>query len=303
MISVAWPLQFRKVYLRNGFARRGTLCACGTGPLGRLSNDQRIQPPLAVVLFYAATTFISAFLLFQVQPIISKAILPWFGGSPAVWTTAMLFFQTLLFAGYAYAHFSAIVAAGDAGSGACRAAGGGLGRLSDSAGTRLGSRPMALDPTGRILLLLAASVGLPYFVLSATGPLVQAWFARDYPGRSPYRLYSLSNVGSLLALLTYPFLIEPRLAFSSQALYWEIGFVVFAVVCGCLAVRAGDPAAGEQQSRDRSKQPAWRKRKSAGWLSPRRPLDRPRSIRMNCRCRPRLKHHRLHGAMPRTACG
>ena len=102
--------------------------------------------------------------------------------------------------------------------------------------------PDGLDPAGRILLLLSASVGLPYFVLSATGPLVQAWFARDYPGRSPYRLYSLSNVGSLLALLTYPFLIEPAFALGSQALYWEIGFVVFGLLCGV----SGDSGRGDR---------------------------------------------------------
>jgi hypothetical protein len=201
------------ISMTNGFSRRG------------------------IVLFYAATTFVSAFLLFQVQPIISKAILPWFGGSPAVWTKAMLFFQTLLFAGYAYAHFTQ--------------------GLRPSAQAMLhvallvaavavspilpgpGWKPLdVVDPASRILLLLSASVGLPYFVLAATGPLVQTWFARDYPGRSPYRLYSLSNVGSLLALLTYPFLIEPAFAIGSQALYWEIGFVVFGVLCGFLAVRA-----------------------------------------------------------------
>jgi hypothetical protein len=199
--------------MTNGFSRRG------------------------MVLFYAATTFVSAFLLFQVQPIISKAILPWFGGSPAVWTTAMLFFQTLLFAGYAYAHFTQ--------------------SLRPASQTILHvallvsaivvypilpgqnwKPPDGLHPAERILLLLSARVGLPYFILSATGPLVQAWFARDYPGRSPYRLYSLSNVGSLLALLTYPFLIEPAFALGSQALYWEIGFVVFGLLCGILAIRA-----------------------------------------------------------------
>jgi hypothetical protein len=191
-----------------------------------------------LVLFYAATTFVSAFLLFQVQPIISKAILPWFGGSPAVWTTAMLFFQTLLFAGYAYAHFSqslqpkaqAILHVALLVAAIC---------VYPILPGPSWKPPDGLDPAGRILLLLSASVGLPYFVLSATGPLVQAWFARDYPRRSPYRLYSLSNVGSLLALLTYPFLIEPAFALGSQALYWEIGFVVFGLLCGFLAVRAG----------------------------------------------------------------
>ncbi|HEX4000656.1 MAG TPA: fused MFS/spermidine synthase [Pirellulales bacterium] len=191
-----------------------------------------------LVWFYAATTFVSAFLLFQVQPIISKAILPWFGGSPAVWTTAMLFFQTLLFAGYAYAHFTQALR--PRAQAVIHVA---LLLLAVAVYPILPGPswkpPDGSDPAGRILLLLAVCVGLPYFVLSATGPLVQAWFARDYPGRSPYRLYSLSNVGSLLALLTYPFLIEPAFALGLQAAYWEIGFVVFGLLCGFLAVRAG----------------------------------------------------------------
>jgi hypothetical protein len=193
---------------------------------------------------FAATIFASAFLLFQVQPIISKAILPWFGGSPAVWTTAMLFFQSLLFAGYAYAHFS---------HHAFRPA---VGRtvhlilLVVAVAAVLGSiLPRAAykpadgsDPAGRILILLTVTVALPYFVLSSTGPLVQAWFSRSFPGRSPYRLYSLSNFGSLLALVTYPFLIEPTLRLSAQAWCWQAGFVVFALLCGYLALRGASEA-------------------------------------------------------------
>ena len=165
---------------------------------------------------YALTIFVSAFLLFQVQPIISKAILPWFGGSPAVWTTAMLFFQTLLFFGYAYAHFSQSLR---------RPVQVGLHLLLLVAAVAMlpilpGEhwKPAdGSDPAGRILFLLAATVGLPYFVLSTTGPLVQAWFSRTNPGRSPYRLYSLSNIGSLLALLSYPFLVEPAATLGTQA--------------------------------------------------------------------------------------
>jgi hypothetical protein len=93
------------------------------------------------------------------------------------------------------------------------------------------------NPVLRILLLLAVSVGLPYFVLATTGPLVQAWFSRTIPGRSPYRLYSLSNLGSLLALLSYPFLIEPRLPLGSQALAWQWAFWLFAALCAFGAIR------------------------------------------------------------------
>jgi hypothetical protein len=203
-----------------------------------MSNSQPSQGRWLAVTF-AATIFASAFLLFQVQPIISKAILPWFGGSPAVWTTAMLFFQSLLFAGYAYAHFSH------------HAFRPGVGRavhlvlLAVAVAAVLGSiLPRAAykptdgsDPAGRILILLLVTVALPYFVLSATGPLVQAWFSRSFPGRSPYRLYSLSNFGSLLALLTYPFLIEPLLTLSTQAWCWQAGFIIFALLCGYLAIR------------------------------------------------------------------
>src|SRR3954452_8958950 len=161
-----------------------------------------------LALVYAATIFTSAFLLFQIQPMISKAILPWFGGTPAVWTTCLLFFQSLLFAGYAYAHFSNTW----------------LSRRAQailhivviaSALTLLSVLPTPsqqpagdADPTRAILAILAVTIGLPYFVLSATGPLLHAWFAHSFPNRTPYRLYALSNVGSLLALISYPFLFE-----------------------------------------------------------------------------------------------
>jgi hypothetical protein len=190
-----------------------------------------------LIVIYAATIFVSALLLFQVQPIISRYILPWFGGTPAVWTTAMLFFQMLLFAGYAYAHLSvhylrprwqvglhlALLAAAAAS----------LPFVPDSSWKPVDSS----NPVLRILLLLAVSVGLPYFVLATTGPLVQAWFSRTIPGRSPYRLFSLSNLGSLLALLSYPFLIEPRLPLGSQALAWQWAFWLFAALCAFGAIR------------------------------------------------------------------
>jgi len=195
---------------------------------------------------HACTVLVSAFLLFQVQPIVSKFILPWFGGSPAVWTTAMVFFQGLLFAGYAYAHLSGrwlsptaqawlhcllIVAAIGllpiAPDASWKPAGIGDGQPSDGPG-----------PAWHIVCLLAATVGLPYFVLSSTGPLVQAWFARKYLGRSPYRLYALSNAGSLLALLSYPFVFEPAFDSQGQAWFWTLGFLLFAGLCGWGAWRS-----------------------------------------------------------------
>jgi hypothetical protein len=186
---------------------------------------------------YAAAIFTSAFLLFQVQPLVSKHILPWFGGSAAVWTTCLLFFQTLLFFGYAYAHLiharlgirqqvtlhiGLIVAALL------------FGRV--LAGPDWEPRG-GEEPVSSILMILAISVGLPYFVLSATGPLLQAWFAHSFPGRSPYRLYALSNVGSLLALLSYPLYFERHFSVPRQAQYWLIGFLLYGVLCAYAAWR------------------------------------------------------------------
>ena len=179
---------------------------------------------------YACTIFVSAFLLFLVQPIIAKQILPWFGGSAAVWTTCLVFFQCALLAGYLY---------------------------SDLTTRKLGAKKQAIlhvaliaialvllpivpdvawkpqgdeQPGLRILLLLAATIGLPYFLLATTSPLVQAWFARSYPGNSPYRLFALSNLASMLALLGYPFVFEPWITTRQQALGWSVGFGVFAVL-------------------------------------------------------------------------
>jgi spermidine synthase len=190
------------------------------------------------VLAYVLTIFTGAFLLFQVQPLIGKYILPWFGGGPGVWTTCMLFFQVVLLGGYAYAHCTsqrlkpraqaalhvALLIAG-------------LGLLpitpSDSWKPRGGG-----NPTLQILALLAASLGLPYFVLSSTGPLLQHWFSRTHPAQSPYRLYALSNAGSLLALVSFPFLFEPHLTRKTQASVWGWGLAGYAVCCAWCAVRA-----------------------------------------------------------------
>ena len=189
-------------------------------------------------MLYAITILLSAFLLFQVQPIIAKMILPWFGGSAAVWTTCMLFFQLLLVGGYAYSHWSiralkprtqtlvhlALLVAGIAA----------LPILPDASWKPHGEA----DPSLRILGLLAASVGLPYFLLATTSPLVQAWYARAEHGAMPYRLYALSNLGSMLALVSYPFVVEPWLPTRVQALGWSGGFVAFAIACAALAWRS-----------------------------------------------------------------
>ncbi len=187
-----------------------------------------------LVWCYAVTILVSAFLVFQVQPIISKTILPWFGGSPAVWTTCMLFFQVTLFAGYAYAHaLSRLRPFWQAALHMLLLAIGlvSLPIIPDSAWKTVGGE----QPTWRILALLTSTVGLPYFLLSSTGPLVQAWFSRLTTGRSPYRLYALSNVGSLAALITYPFVVEPSLPTCAQASLWSIVFTIFAVLCSVCA--------------------------------------------------------------------
>jgi protein-L-isoaspartate O-methyltransferase len=177
---------------------------------------------------FSLTIFWGAFLLFLVQPLIARFILPWFGGGPAVWTTCMLFFQLLLLGGYAYAHFS-------------------ISRLTPRRQVIthlvLLTLAVALLPitpgdawkpndgshaAGHILLLLLGCLGLPYLVLSATGPLLQAWFSKANPGVSPYRLYALSNVGSLLALLVYPFYLEPQLSRQAQADGWSWGLAIYA---------------------------------------------------------------------------
>jgi spermidine synthase len=201
------------------------------------------------MLPYALSIFTGAFLLFQVQPIIGKYILPWFGGGPGVWTTCLLFFQTLLLGGYAYAHLLSTRLAPK------RQAIVHIGLLVLS----LALLPItpseswknfsAADPTWHILLLLTATIGLPYFVLSSTGPLMQHWFSQTNPGVSPYRLYALSNVGSLLALLSYPVFFEVKFPRSTQTALWSGGLVLFVIFCGYCAWRvwrnAGDTAAAE----------------------------------------------------------
>ena len=198
----------------------------------------RLTGGRAVAAPYAATIFLSAFLVFQVQPIIAKFILPWFGGGSAVWTATQLFFQVGLLGGYAYAHLLAS-RLGPKRQGGIHlilliAAFAALPIIPDKAW-----QPDAgADPTLRIVMLLAATVGAPYLLLSTTGPLVQQWFARAHPGRNPYVLYALSNAGSLLGLLAYPLFIERVLGLRGQAWVWSGGYAIFAILCGVLAWRS-----------------------------------------------------------------
>jgi len=188
------------------------------------------------VLLYAITIFLSAFLLFQVQPLMGKYVLPWFGGAPPVWTACMLFFEAMLLAGYAYAHAvrTWISSRGQVAVHlAVLAAAVVLLPIAPSAEWKLEGTG---NPTWRILGALGTSIGLPYFALAATAPLLQAWAAAARPGKSPYRLYAVSNAGSLLALATYPFLVEPLLRLRTQADTWSALFVAFAFLCGVCAV-------------------------------------------------------------------
>src|SRR6185295_3653663 len=183
------------------------------------------------MILYALTIFLSAFLLFQVQPLIAKIILPWFGGSAAVWAAALLFFQISLLAGYAYAHALTKFAKAKT----QMLIHGGLLLVSCALLPILPNvswKPTAVgDPTLRILELLAATIGLPYFLLSSTSPLLQAWYVRRTGSSVPYRLFALSNFGSMLALLSFPFVVEPNIASPQQAYIWSTAYVAFAALC------------------------------------------------------------------------
>ncbi len=187
------------------------------------------------MLLPGITIFLSAFLLFLIQPILARMILPWFGGSAAVWTTCLMFFQLTLLAGYAYAHASirflrprtqtivhlALLALSLA-----------LLPVIPAASWKPAG---VFNPALRIVELLTATAAIPYLLLSTTSPLLQAWFARRHSGASPYRLYALSNAGSLLALLSYPSLIEPSLFLRIQGYVWSAGYVVFVCLTGWIA--------------------------------------------------------------------
>jgi hypothetical protein len=212
---------------------------------------------------FATTVFLSAFLLFQIQPVVAKMILPWFGGSSSVWTLCMVFFQVELLLGYAYVHL-----------------------LHEKISARrqpwvhgallllsLATLPVVADPswkldaqahpTWSVLGVLATTVGVPYLLLSTTGPLMQAWYARSFvsQGVQPYRLYALSNLASMLALLSYPVLVEPMLAVKPQAWVWSTGYALFVLVCVATAaytVRRQNDATTAAPPLDDTPRPGWR---------------------------------------------
>ncbi len=206
-------------------------------------------------LLRGATAFLSAFLLFLVQPIVGKRILPWFGGAAPVWTTCLVFFQVLVVVGYSYGHVVVRYLSPR------RQAMVHVGLL------LVGCLMLPIDPSARwkpasggaplleILGLLATSVGLPALALSTTGPLVQAWLAREEArdvgkaDKGPYGLFALSNLGSMAGLLGYPLLLEPAMGVRAQAVIWSVGFGVFVALAGALAVRAGGLAGGARRAR------------------------------------------------------
>ncbi len=222
-------------------------------------------------LDYTLSVLLSAFLLFQVQPLIGKFILPWFGGTPMVWSTVLLFFQALLTAGYAYATWLLtrlrpklqgwvhLVALGMSLSLIALAAISWPSPLTPDPSWR---PTLGAPPIPGILRILAAAVGVPYLILSANSTLMQAWFHRQHGDPLPYRLYALSNVGSLLALVSYPLVFEPLMSLPVQADVWSAAYVLFAAAAGVLAWRAArQPDAGplsQAAAQPSGQRPAWR---------------------------------------------
>ena len=216
------------------------------------------------MVLYAATIFLSAFLLFLVQPVIAKQILPWFGGAASVWATCLVFFQTMLLFGYAYADWTtrslkprsqvilhvALLA--------CSLA---LLPIIPDADWKPGLNDTT-NPAIAILALLLATIGLQYFLLSTTSPLVQAWFWRRFHHGVPYRLFALSNAASLLALLSYPVLIEPAFTLVRQSVSWSVAYAVFAVLCAAAAIVTLQARSG-RFSRERGKRRARARRTRA----------------------------------------
>ncbi len=183
--------------------------------------------------FYWAVAFLSAALLFIVQPALAKALLPLFGGSAAVWTTAMFFFQATLLLGYAWAFWVARMSQRRA-------------RIVHGAGllASLATLPVTLlpaltgslgsPPLGRLLLILIAAAGAPALLLSATSPLLQSWYRLRFSEAVPWRVFAVSNAASLAGLLAYPFLLEPRVGVRTQLLLWSLGYAIFAILCSAL---------------------------------------------------------------------
>lgn len=181
------------------------------------------------MLPFALTSFLAAFLLFSVQPLMGRYLLPWFGGSSSVWSGCLVFFQTALLVGYTYAHWLSKVIAPQRQfivHGALLTAAflflPPIPELSESSGA-------SFSTPWQVLGLLTTTIGIPFALLSASGPLIQHWFSHTYPQRSPYRLFALSNAGSLFGLLSYPFLVELFFGRATQAQFWGVGFLIVTI--------------------------------------------------------------------------
>jgi hypothetical protein len=231
-------------------------------PAREATASARMHPALLRLTFTAAI-FVSAALLFVVQPMFTKMVLPRFGGAPSVWSVAIVFFQAALLAGYAYAHWLTHYAPGLASV---------IVHLAVMIAATV-ALPLAIapawgwpPPAGEALWLIglfATSIGLPFFALAANSPLLQAWFARtDHPAANdPYFLYAASNVGSFLALVSYPIAIEPFVRLGDQARFWSIGFwllIALVAACGALLWRSPAVAPNTALEREASAPPRWR---------------------------------------------
>ncbi len=197
-------------------------------------------------ILYGCAIFLGAFLLFAVEPMAAKQLLPALGGSSAVWITCLVFFQIALLIGYLYAHWLG-------GRGLRTAVVVHIGLLVVAAVLLLlVGRPdlsgAASHPQGAIFGALAETIGLPFLLLASTSPLLQLWFAREERGGVPWKLFALSNAGSLLALIFYPTVIEPYLSLSVQRTMWGCGFGVYAVVCACIAWRVRGTGVRRQEA-------------------------------------------------------
>ncbi len=215
---------------------------------------------------YGATIFLSALLLFLIEPIAAKQLLPVLGGSSAVWVTCLVFFQAALLLGYLYAHWMS--------------RGGEVGRrrivhlaLLTLCLIVLVAPARGLDfskgtthPVTTIFAALGLSIGVPFLILGATSPLLQVWLFRGEGGTVSYRLFALSNAGSLLALVAYPFLIEPYISLRTQKVAWSVGFVVFAVLSALLALRSKSPGKGQAARGQQSTSLAARSSIATKWM-------------------------------------
>jgi SAM-dependent methyltransferase len=227
------------------------------------------HPPGAL---FAVTVFASAALVFLVEPMIAKLVLPLLGGGPSVWNTSLAFFQTALLAGYGYAHALQRIRSLKA-----QTVIHGLALVAAAVAlplriTTLAGPPSSTHPTLWLLAVLAISIGAPFAVLSATAPLVQAWHARTLgrrDGREPYVLYAASNLGSLLALLAYPLAVEPGLTLHVQRLSWSGGYIAFILLMAGLAIALIRAHAGEGAvpQADKGPAPTWRQRITWLWLA------------------------------------